>query len=171
MHDRLRAVAVVTAWQRVFLPQSPLVLSMKQFLMLCVLPCAVFFLLAACRGSSTSSGSYLSPEQTAQVLAEAQRGDLPAIKRLISHYEASGDVDGLAGPWRVRARKLGDPSELYHHAAWCFTASQEEQDPKVRAQLLEDALASAKRASAVDPSAQLLADQIAHVQMQATRAE
>jgi hypothetical protein len=37
--------------------------------------------------------------------------------------------------------------------------------------LLEDALASAKRASAVDPSAQLLADQIAHVQMEATRAE
>lgn len=144
---------------------------MKQFLMLCVLPCAVFFLLVACRGSSTSSGTYLSPEQTAQVLANAQGGDLHAIKRLISHYEASGDADGLAGPWRVRARKLGDPSELCHHAAWCFTAAQEEQDPKVRAQLLEDALASAKRASAVDASAQLLVDQITHAQQEATRAE
>ena len=133
-----------------------MVSAMKQRLLLC----AVMVLVVACHDQSPTGDVYLSPQQEAVVLAAAKADDLPSIKRLIAHFEANGDVRNAAGPWRERARKLGDPSELYHHAALQFVASQVEPAPAVRRRMLEDALASARGASAVDPTAQSLTDQI-----------
>ncbi|MCC7634543.1 hypothetical protein [Stenotrophomonas rhizophila] len=135
---------------------SPMVSTMKQHLLLC----AVMVLVVACAGEPSAGDAYLSPQQEAAVLAAAKTGDLPSIKRLIAHFEANGDVRNAAGPWRERARKAGDPAELYHHAALQFVASQEEPEPALRRQMLEDALTSARDASAVDPTAQSLTDQI-----------
>lgn len=129
---------------------------MKQRLLLC----AVMVLAVACGGQPSAGDAYLSPQQEAAVLAAAKTGDLPSIKRLIAHFEANGDVRNAAGPWRERARKAGDPAELYHHAALQFVASQEEPEPALRRRMLEEALASARGASAVDPTAQSLTDQI-----------
>lgn len=129
---------------------------MKQRLLLC----AVMVLAVACGGEPPIGDAYLSPKQEAAVLAAARNGDLSSIKRLIAHFEANGDVRNAAAPWRERARRAGDPAELYHHAALQFVASQQEPEPAVRRRMLEDALASARGASTVDPTAQSLTDQI-----------
>lgn len=116
-----------------------------------------------CSQASSSEDVFLSASEQAVVETAAESGDLPAIKRLIAHIEAGGDVDDAAGAWRARARRMGDPQELYHHAARRLVEAQEAEDAERRASLLEEALEAARRsyAGSADPSTQLLVEQIA----------
>ncbi|MDX3934702.1 hypothetical protein [Stenotrophomonas sp.] len=139
-------------------------LSMKRYSLLCLLLPA----LVACQNAPPTDSVYLSADEKAAVLAMAKTDDLAAIKRLIAHYEA-GPAEAVAVEnWRARARKLGDPQELYHHAARRFAQAQDEPDPEQRAAFLAEALAAAHKshAGSGDPSTMLLVAQIERAQEQ-----
>lgn len=151
-------------------PYFCLVLAMKRFLKLCVLLWVSLFVIA-CRNPAPPGDASLSAAQEKAALSAADNDDLCAIKQLIAHYEASGDVDASAEPWRARARQLGDLFELHHHATRRLVEAQEEADPAKHARLLEEAMVSARRAAMDEPSAQSLVDQIARLQRDAAELE
>jgi len=137
---------------------------MKRYSLLCLLLPA----LVACQKAPSSGSVYLSADEKAAVLAMAKTDDLAAIKRLIAHYEV-GPAEAVAVEnWRARARKLGDPQELYHHAARRFAQAQDEADPEQRAAFFAEALAAAHKshAGSGDPSTMLLVAQIERAQEQ-----
>lgn len=138
--------------------------SMKRYSLLCLLLPA----LVACQNAPPTDSVYLSANEKAAVLAMAKTDDLAAIKRLIAHYEAGPAEAAAVENWRARARKLGDPQELYHHAARRFAQAQDVVDPEQRAAFLAEALASAHKshAGSGDPSTMLLVAQIERAQEQ-----
>lgn len=144
-----------------FLP-CPGALLMKRYSLLCLL----LPVLVACQKAPPAESAYLSASEEAEVTVAAKTDDLVAIKRLIAHYEASPAEAAATETWRARARKLGDPQELYHHAARRFAQSQDEPDAEQRAAFLEEALEAAQRshAGSGDPATLLLVEQIARAQ-------
>ncbi len=135
---------------------------MKRYSLLCLLLPALF----ACQKAAPTDSAYLSADEEAAVIVVAKTDDLAAIKRLIAHYEASPAEAVAVENWRARARKLGDPQELYHHAARRFAQAQDEPDAEQHAAYLDEALAAAKRShdGSGDPSTLLLVEQIARAQ-------
>lgn len=125
------------------------------------------FAVAACSGGLKSpSDAFLIPqEQIAVVTKDASAGNLSAIKRLISHYEATSGDDAIAEEWRAKARSLGDAQELYYYAARLFTGARSESDPVKKQKMLVEALESAQRsyANGADASTQRLIDEISQV--------
>ena len=105
--------------------------------------------LVACDRVASPSDAFLIPaEEVHSVTGRAESGDMPAIRRLIAHYDASSYQESMAERWRGEARRLGDPDELYYHAARLETAARAERNPVTREALLHEALQSATRAEA-----------------------
>lgn len=105
----------------------------------------------------------LSSRQHADVEKAALAGELGAVKRMISHYEATPGSEALTERWRERACELGDAQELYFQAARRFVAAEVEADDEVRYSLLMEAHHAASRAQAARPdgSTEQLVQQIA----------
>lgn len=121
--------------------------------------------LVACgdEGIASPSDVFLVPsEEMKSVVGRAEDGDLAVIKRLIAYYDANSGSDASAEQWRVEARRLGDPDELYYYAARLETAARTERDLEGRRKLLHEALLSAMRAKASrnDPSSERLVEEL-----------
>jgi len=122
------------------------------------------FVLTACSNEiSSPSDAFLIPEsQLAGVTNAANADDLEAVKRLISHYEATTGNEEVAEKWREKARSLGDAHELFNHAGSLLIRAKRESDPEKRRGILVEALNSAKRShtNRADASTQRLVDEI-----------
>lgn len=129
---------------------------MKKTLLVLLLP-----LLAAC--SAADDVGPLPDTRRAGVEQAALAGELAAVKRMISHCEATPGDDAQAERWRERARELGDAQELYFHAARRFVAAEVEADDETRQRLLMEAHHAALRSQAAQPerSTEQLVQQIA----------
>lgn len=128
---------------------------MKRLLFVVLLPALV-----AC---ARNDAGPLSGRQQDAVEKAALAGELGAVKRMISHYEATPGGEELTERWRERARELGDPQELYFQAARRFVAAEVEADDDARHRLLMEAHHAALRAQAAQPdgSTEQLVHQIA----------
>lgn len=95
----------------------------------------------------TPSEAFRIPkDELNQVIDEANKGDLDAIKRLIAHYDAGAPGDEIiAKKWSEKAISLGDADELYFSSARLLTKAYREIDAKKKSELLITALEYAKR--------------------------
>jgi hypothetical protein len=86
----------------------------------------------------------ISNDDQEAVFKKAQANDLPAIRRLIDHFERSGGHVAEAEVWRERARALGDPTELRLHASELYMrAKYSSIDLEEKVRILEKAKVSA----------------------------
>ena len=104
----------------------------------------LFFLLVACTDRAPSEAIVLPEDQLPSIIRDANTGDLISIKRLIAHYAISPENRAAAEEWRAKARSLGDPDELYYHAAELFIEAKREHIAVKRRILLTTALKSAR---------------------------
>jgi hypothetical protein len=103
----------------------------------------------------TPSSNYFIPtDEMPKVLAAANHKDIDAIRKLIDHWGGyAGNLD-QAEVWKQKAREAGDEFELRLYARKLLNQAREPgKDRNARRALLENALATAERASTVKKSA------------------
>lgn len=99
------------------------------------------------RAEITPSSNYFIPnDELRDVMAAADKNELPAIRRLIDHWGGYVGDREQADAWKKRARELGDQFELRSYAYKLLSqARHSEQGVSAKRALLGTALAAAER--------------------------
>jgi hypothetical protein len=105
------------------------------------------FVLVSCDQTPVTTDHSIPKDELNQVIEEANKDDLNAIKRLIAHYDDS--VPGykiMYEKWTDKARSLGDVQELHNYSRQLLTGAYGEIDKKKKSEMLSSALMYEKRA-------------------------